>query len=263
MNNSPVTTIVPCYKCSDTIIRAVESVVKQTLPPSELILIDDFSQDGTLEILQSIQVQYGDWVRVVALKTNVGAAAARNIGWSLSTQPYIALLDADDAWHSHKIEIQFNFMERNPNVFLCGHNAKILDKNIPPDWNLSKFDYKHISRANLLISNPFATPSVMIRNQIPLRFDPLKRYVDDHLLWLKIAYAGYKIVKIEQALVAIYKPMFGFSGLSSNLWAMEKSELDNYKLLYKEEKINIFIFSLLFIYSLIKYFRRVLISALN
>jgi len=137
--SAPVSVILPCYRCSKTIVRAIESVVKQTLLPKELILIDDASDDGiTIKILHEQAAKYADIliVKIIALDQNKGAAAARNIGWGLSTQPYIALLDADDAWHSRKIEIQFNFMERNPNVVLCGHNAKILNKNIPPGLSI-------------------------------------------------------------------------------------------------------------------------------
>ena len=260
---APVSVVLPCYRCSKTIGRAIESVVKQTLLPKELILIDDASDDDeiTIKILYEQAAKYADIliVKIIALDQNKGAGNARNMGWNLATQSYIALLDADDAWHPRKIEIQYNVMEKNPKVILSGHDAKIVKKNTFPDWELYGSSFKNITKENLLVKNPFTTPSVMIRKEMPLRFEPSKRYVDDHLLWLKMAYEGYEIVKIDQPLVAIYKPMFGSTGLSSNLWLMEKSELDNYMLLYKDKRINLFTLSLLLIYSLLKYFRRILI----
>ena len=98
--------VVPCYRCAATIERAIASVAAQTQRPQEVILVDDASGDETLQQLYSLQSQYGEWIKVVALTTNVGAASARNAGWNVATQPYIAFLDSDDAWHPQKVAIQ-------------------------------------------------------------------------------------------------------------------------------------------------------------
>ena len=123
-----VSVVVPCYRCIATLERAVRSVAQQTQRPAELILVDDASGDGTLELLRTLQARYGDWVRVVALPANAGAASARNAGWNVATQPYIAFLDADDAWHPRKVEIQWDYMQRHPDVALSGH----LCRQLPP-----------------------------------------------------------------------------------------------------------------------------------
>ena len=100
-NTAPVSVLIPCYCCTETIERAVRSVVAQTLLPAEVWLIDDGSPDEgrTLETLNTLQQRYGDQTRVEVLSftENRGLAAARNAGWDAATQPYIALLDADDA----------------------------------------------------------------------------------------------------------------------------------------------------------------------
>ena len=262
-----VSVIIPCYRCSETIGRALASVAAQTLLPKEVILVEDASLDNgvTVKILREQAVKYADnfEVKVIALNRNQGAANARNVAWNLATQPYIALLDSDDAWHTKKIEIQYQFMQVNPDVVLCGHNAKIMTNNTQLDWLLDIFKFKFISKKRLLISNPFVTPSVMIKKDIGLRFNPKKRYVDDHLLWLQIIFDHHKVVKLNQALVVIYKPMFGASGLSSHLWAMEKSELDNYWLLFENKSIGFISVILLSLYSLAKYMRRLLIVSLR
>lgn len=262
-----VSVIIPCYRCSKTIGRALASVASQTLLPKEVILVEDASSDNgvTLKILREQAVKYADnfEVKVIALNQNQGASNARNVAWNFATQPYIALLDSDDAWHAKKIEIQYQFMQENPDVELCGHNAKIMTNNTQLDWSLGIFKFKFISKKRLLISNPFVTPSVMIKKDIGLRFNPKKRYVDDHLLWLQIIFDHHKVVKLNQALVVIYKPMFGASGLSSHLWEMEKSELDNYWLLFKNKSIGLIAVLFLSLYSLAKYMRRLLIVNLR
>jgi glycosyltransferase involved in cell wall biosynthesis len=262
-----VSVIIPCYRCSETIDRALASVAAQTLLPKEVMLIEDASADdgATLNALHRQAAKYGDFlnIKIIALDQNQGAAHARNIGWNISTQPYIALLDADDAWHRRKLEIQYQFMQQNPEVVLCGHNSKIVSDDSEPDWPLGDSDFKTISKTMLLISNPFVTPSVMMKKNMPLRFDSTKRYVDDHFLWLKIIFNNHKVAKLSPALVAIYKPMFGASGLSSHLWLMEKSELDNYWSLYKSKDIGFIYVVMLSLYSFAKYLRRLIIVRLR
>lgn len=258
-----VSVIIPCYCCSETIRRTLASIAAQTLLPKEVILVEDSSPDegATLNILHEEAGTYADYfdIVVVALIENKGAANARNVGWDLASQPYIALLDADDAWHSEKIEIQYNFMKNNPDIYLSGHEKRIVSEDVGLDWQLTTFHYKLLSPKKMLLSNPFVTPSVMFKRNNEYKFNPIKRYVDDHLLWLEIVFDNHKVAKLSQQLVAIYKPMFGATGLSSHMWKMEKAELDNYWLLFKEKKIRYIVLVLIGLYSFAKYIRRLLI----
>jgi glycosyltransferase involved in cell wall biosynthesis len=258
-----VTVIIPCYLSLATLDRAIKSISLQSVLPNEVIIIDDCSPEHTQtsKNIRRISKKYKSLfdVKIVLLKKNRGAGNARNIGWNNATQPYIALLDSDDAWHPKKIEIQYNFMEKNPNVDICGHDYRIILDGLIPCWNLPSFNFKYIKKYNILFSNPFCTPSVMLRRKIPFRFNSTKRYVDDHLLWLQIAFGNLCITKIGQPLVAVYKPMYGYSGLSSDLFAMEKSELENFWILFYEKKIG---FSLAFfssLYSFSKFLFRCLV----
>lgn len=258
-----VSVIIPCYNCSLTIHRTVNSVLAQTQLPMEILLIEDKSTDKTLEIINQLAVLHPSVIKVIAIVNNQGAANARNVGWSLAQQPYIAFLDADDAWHVEKIKVQYNFMLNNPDVILSGHGHKIVKTNNPLNWNIPSLEIKTIKKFKILLSNQFVTPSVMMKNNKQYSFNATKRYVDDHLLWLTIAYDNNNIVKLNIDLVAIYKPLYGASGLSSNLWKMEKSELDNYMILYKKNKINISLFGFTLVYSFAKYIRRLLILGLR
>ena len=262
-----VSVIVPCYHCSETIGRTLVSVAAQTMLPKEVILVEDSSPDegATLKTLRELAAKYADnfEVKVIAPNQNQGVANARNVGWDLATQPYIALLDADDAWHPNKIEIQYKFMQENPQVVLCGHNGKIMGDDSQLDWLLSDVESTIISKNSLLIFNSLCTSSVMIKKDIELRFNSKKRYMEDHLLWLQMAFDDCKVAKLSPALVALYKQAYGVSGLSSHLWAMEKSELDNYWLLFQNNNIGFISALLLSVYSLTKYMRRLLIVSLR
>lgn len=256
---APISVIIPCFRCALTIKRAVDSVLSQNLLPFEIILVDDCSQDGTLAMLQILEQAHPDQVKIVKMVINKGAASARNAGWAAATQPYIAFLDADDAWHSRKIEIQYAYMIENSDVVLCGHGYRQLQLNALPDWNVIHSNARQIKKWDLILSNRFVTPSVMVRRDIEQRFLEDQRYMEDHMLWLEIICNGGHVSKITSELAAIYKYSFGVKGLSSQLWLMERGDLGNYRRLYNTKYINGCQFYALCSYSLLKYIRRLFI----
>lgn len=265
MSRAPVSVVVPCFRCAATLERAVASVAAQTQIPAELILVDDASGDGTLDLLHAMERKYGDWVKVVALATNVGAASARNAGWDHARQPYIAFLDSDDAWHPQKVETQYGYMQAHPDVLLSGHLCQQLPAQTagPLQWTLPAMAVQKVTWTALLLRHQFVTPSVMLRRTIALRFTPGLRYMEDHRLWLEIVGLGEPVVKLLLALAAVYKPVYGASGLSANMWGMERAELANYQYFYRQSKISWLQLRLLQGYSLMKYVRRLLVVTLQ
>jgi len=108
-----------------------------------------------------------------------------------------------------------------------------------------------------MLKNPFSTPTVMMKSDIPFRFRIGSRYAEDYLLWQQIAYSGHKVARIELPLAYVHKELYGDSGLSSHMWAMEKEDVLNYWTLYRQNLINIFFALFLTFYSMLKYIRRV------
>jgi glycosyltransferase involved in cell wall biosynthesis len=261
MDAAPVSAVIPCYRCAGTIGRAVGSVAAQTRLPAEVILVDDGSGDGTLEWLRALAASYAPgWIRVVALPENRGAADARNAGWAAATQPYLAFLDADDAWHPRKIEIQHGYMKEHPEVALCAHRHEVLAAPEVPDRPVGEVSAQSVSKTSLLLSNNFFAPTmIMLRRELPQRFLSGRRHVDDHLLWLQIVCAGHPFVRLSPKLAYTYKRPFGESGLSAQLWAMEQSELANYWILRREGAIGFAAAVALSGYSLAKFGRRVMV----
>jgi glycosyltransferase involved in cell wall biosynthesis len=99
MDSLRVSVIIPAYKAAGTIRRAVDSVLRQTYPATEIIVIDDGSPDDIAGSLNS----YGSRITLIRQK-NQGAAAARNAGIDCATGELIAFLDADDYWEPQKLE---------------------------------------------------------------------------------------------------------------------------------------------------------------
>lgn len=258
----PVTAVVPCYRCAATVRRAVASIAGQVSRPAQVILVDDCSNDGTLEVLRDVQGTLGEhWVTVVALDENRGAGSARNAGWNAASGDYVAFLDADDVWHPRKLEIQYAFMRSRPDIVLSGHaHARITD-GASLGRPLADSGHRMISLAQLLLSNRFVTPSAMVRRDIAHRFLEGARHMEDHLLWLEIASSGAPVARLNETLAFVYKPQFGASGLSANLADMEKAELGNYRLLKERGAISATAMRILQGYSLAKFARRLLIAA--
>jgi glycosyltransferase involved in cell wall biosynthesis len=210
----------------------------------------------------TIQSHYGDWVKVVALPDNVGAAGARNAGWQMATQDWIAFLDSDDAWHPRKIEIQCAYMQSHPDVALCGHLCRQLAPGTSATqwWPVdSHSGVETVKLTDLLLHHAFVTPSVMLKRNIAMRFAEGIRHMEDHRLWVDIAGAPLLTVKLQVELVAVYKPVYGAAGLSADMWPMERAELENYRYFYGSGKISYGLMRLLQAYSLAKYLRRLVI----
>lgn len=264
MKAAPVSVVIPCYRCVETIARAVGSVAAQTRRPAELFLVDDASGDGTLERLRGLAREHGDWIMVIAQPENRGAADARNAGWAAATQPYLAFLDADDAWHPRKIEIQYGYMKAHPEAAICAHRHAVLDRPEVPDPPVDDVSVERVSRASLLRSNNFFAPTMMmLKRELPQRFRSGRRHVDDHLLWMQIVCAGHDLVRLSPRLAYTYKRPFGESGLSGQLWAMQKSELANYWILRRERAIGLPAALALSAWSLAKFIRRLALVALR
>lgn len=265
MDAAPVSAVIPCYRCAGTIGRAMSSIAAQTRLPAEVILVDDGSGDGTLERLRALAAAYAPgWIRVVALPQNRGAADARNAGWAAATQPYLAFLDADDAWHPRKIEVQYGYMKEHPEVALCAHRHEVLAAPEVPDRPVGEVAAERVSRTSLLLSNNFFAPTMMmLKRELPQRFLSGRRHVDDHLLWLQIVCTGHTFVRLSAKLALTFKRPFGESGLSGQLWIMEKSELANYRILRREGAIGLGAALALSAWSLAKFTRRLASVALR
>jgi glycosyltransferase involved in cell wall biosynthesis len=252
----PVSVVIPCWRCADTVERAVMSVAGQTRRPTEVILVDDASGDDTLGVLHAVAEQYPrGWITVVALDRNGGPGTARNRGWDAATSPYIAFLDADDAWCPRKLELQYQWMLQHPEAMLTGHDCA----DAPcAGWSGRDriFEAHPIFARALLYKNVIVTSSVMIRNDPTLQFAEGKRGSEDFLLWLELAFAGRRLFVLDATLAHFRKARFGAGGLSGALWAMEQDELDTYDRLRRSGKISGLTFIGLALFSLMKFVRR-------
>lgn len=263
---APVSVIIPCYRCDATIERAVRSIVLQTMVPEEVILVEDSSGDDekTVGALNHVAEKYRGEIETLSvhkLERNRGPSAARNAGWGLARQPYIAFLDADDSWHPKKVEIQYTWMAARAEVALSCHRSAHLGPNQTAPELISAKDWVPVNRKVLLLSNRIATRSVMVKRDVPYRFEVEKKHGEDYYLWLQIVLNGYPAWYLDMPLCYSYESDIGGGNLSADLWKMEKGELDVYRRIFRDGLISPVSYFVLSLISLAKYSRRVVVKS--
>jgi glycosyltransferase involved in cell wall biosynthesis len=115
-----VTCIIPVFNGERHLAEAVESVLAQTAPASEILAIDDGSTDGSADVL----ARYRERVRYIR-HAHGGPAAARNHGVSVATAELVAFIDQDDRWHPEKLARQLACFADDPGLDLCFAHAEL------------------------------------------------------------------------------------------------------------------------------------------
>ena len=105
----PVSVIIPTYNRAEFLKKAIDSVLAQTYPHYELLVVDDGSEDNTAELVSS----YGHKLRYIK-QQNRGAAAARNAGIEAARYDLLAFLDSDDWFDAEKLAEQLAHMQQRP-----------------------------------------------------------------------------------------------------------------------------------------------------
>ncbi len=227
-----VSIITPLYNCEDIIRETIGSVLAQTYPHLELIIVDDVSTDNSREVVKEY-VAKDKRIKLIELSENGGAAIARNKGIEVAEGRFIAFLDSDDLWKETKLEKQVNFMLENDYAFTCTDYEQLVDDTKKIKLIIKarvKADYRIVIRYN-----PIGNSTVM--------YDTLKmgkvhipevRKRNDYALWLKILRMEKYVYGINEVL-ATYR--IRKKSLSRNKVKLIKHQWYVYR---KLEKLNFF-----------------------
>jgi glycosyltransferase involved in cell wall biosynthesis len=200
-----VTAIIPVYNGKKYLREAIDSVINQTLKPIELIIIDDGSSDGSIDILKNITSPFN--ISVITQK-NAGQAAARNRGITAAQGDFIALLDQDDAWYPNHLEVLAKEFDGNEllgwsysNVDECDQRGRLLKKGL---LNYIIADHPKIDVERMLSEDLHILPSAtLIRKkalfEIGLFDERFSGYEDDDL-FVRLFLAGWDNTYIKKSL---------------------------------------------------------------
>ena len=222
-----VCVIIPAYNRVNTISRAIDSVLAQTRPPKEIIVVDDGSTDATSEAVKMYE-------NVILLRQkNMGVSAARNNGVMMAESEWIAFLDSDDVWMPQKLEKQMDFHQKNPTCKVSYTNESWirngLHVNMPKKFQKSWGDLYERSLNECLI----APSSVMIQRKLfddMGGFDESLEVCEDYDLWLRIM-KHHEFGLIDEALIIKYG---GHDDqLSTRHWGMDRFRLQSLEALHR------------------------------
>lgn len=227
VNDIRFSVVIPAYNAEQTIIRAIDSVLAQSYPAYEIIVVDDASKDKTSELVQNT---YGNKVKFLQKVSNGGSSVTRNAGMDIATGDYFAFLDADDAWHRDKLMLMNSILKSKPDITLFYHpytQEDLSGKKLPEGIMIYKLPF-----IKLLPSNPIATSCLILKNKPEFRFEPTMRYTEDYELCMRVGYK-HKIYFINIPLTQIFRKFTTSGGISENTWKMRKGEMRAYSRLVK------------------------------
>lgn len=206
MNQPTVSIVLPVYNRFELLKETVDSILNQTYTDFELLLVDDFSTDGTRERLAEL---LDPRIRISLNDSNLGAGATRNQGIDLATGKFTALTDQDDLWHPSKLHEQVAAMEADPKLVVVGTHAQAF--SIVEGVKVNAAVFAHATedpeiREFFFYSSPFVSSTVLVRSEIlknhNLRFrtDMGKSSCEDYDLWRRLSQHG-KLANIPKVLL--------------------------------------------------------------
>jgi glycosyltransferase involved in cell wall biosynthesis len=227
-----VSVIIPTYKRGSLIAETLDSVIAQTYPYYELIIVDDASPDNTADWIEEHYPRF----QLIRLTRNLGNGGARNAGLQHARGEYIAFLDHDDRWEPDYLETQIKTFQAHPDAVLCycdyweiEENKNPVFKNLKPKEIYADFTY-YLLRWNIIDS---LSLSVISKEALGKTgpFNESLRICNDMELYLRLSTLG-RIVHIPRPLV--YKSIHS-QNLSKNyrLWA--KDELALHEIFFATE----------------------------
>lgn len=193
-----LTVLLVVRNCEAYIKDCINSILSQTFPDFELLIIDDGSCDRTSEIIQSysdqrirfIQQEYTQYI------------SSLNKGLAMAAGKYIARMDGDDIMHLNRLELQIQALDNYPEAALCHTAAEcfgVSSRTISCYSGLLKEPLLAMMRYNIV-----AHPSVMLRSSFlrkyNLKYEPYP-YAEDYKLWAEMAKCGASFVGIDTALL--------------------------------------------------------------
>lgn len=192
-----VSVIIPTFNRTDFLPKAIDSVLAQTYPHYELIVVDDGSEDDTPELVAG----YGEQVKYIR-QENRGPAAARNRGVAAARYNLLAFLDSDDRFVADKLKIQVRAMQENPTC-LVSHTGETWYRNgqIMNQKNKHKKNSGDIFNQSLELC-AVGMSTVMMHRELFQHyglFDEKFPCCEDYELWLRVS-AAEKFLLVDQPL---------------------------------------------------------------
>ena len=196
-----VSVVIPCFNRKKTLSRSIDSVVNQTYKPSEIIIVDDGSTDGTRDfILNSYpNIKY-------FFQPKKGVSSARNKGIRESSYDWVAFLDSDDEWLPQKLEKQINQLGKYSEIFISHTNEIWIRNGVRVNQMKKHQKYGGYIFDKCLDICRISPSSVLIHKKVLKDvgvFDETLQVCEDYDLWLRIT-SKYSVLFERELLIVKY-----------------------------------------------------------
>jgi glycosyltransferase involved in cell wall biosynthesis len=201
-----ISVLLAAYNVEAYVAEALASIQSQTFTDIEMVVVDDGSTDGTLQIIEHL-ASFDSRIIIVRSPRNLGLPLALNLGLPFCQAPYIARMDGDDIALPVRLEKQLRFLENNPDIALVGCATSAIDERGQPipglGVSLKPITQKAISRT-LLLASP-CSHIWLARREV---YDKLSGYreiafAEDYDFLLRAITAGFRITNIPESLMLI------------------------------------------------------------
>lgn len=197
-----ISIIMAAYNAEKTIEQAINSVLSQTYTNFELLVVNDCSKDGTVELVKKIAAKDGR-VHLISNVKNSGVSYTRKHGLEEAKGSWIAILDSDDAWAPEKLEKQIDLQRRNHADLLFTGSAFMDSEGHPIDWYLhapAEVTYRQLLKQNVLSNS-----SALVRKELyEVHYAIGDGMHEDFAIWLSILKEGKKAYGVDEPLL-IYR----------------------------------------------------------
>lgn len=197
MSEPIISVVMPMHNSANCIQQSIRSILSQSFENFELLIIDDGSEDNSIELVLGINDS-----RIKLNKNKHDFIGTLNLGFDLSVGKYIARMDSDDIMLPNRLKIQYEFMETNAEIDICGTWAKCFGSRD----NEIQLPQSHNGIAHaMLFNNMLIHPSVMVRKESlkkhNLRYKHKYIYAEDYKLWIDCIMCGLKLANIPDILL--------------------------------------------------------------
>lgn len=219
-----VSIVMPAYNARQYIGATIGSVLRQTEPDWELIVVDDCSTDDTRDKVSAL-AESDSRIRLIALEKNFGGPAGpRNVGIRSARADLVAFLDSDDIWHPDKLKIQLAAVEDVSNAFVCSGMVDFEDESTLRFEPLDSVKSDRITYWRQSVRAQIPTSSVLVSKALLLKTpfweDPAYKAVEDYHCWLRLLQLVDHCEKLKVPLLCYRKSEGQISG--SKLMMMKK-----------------------------------------
>lgn len=197
-----ISIIMAAYNAEKAIEQAINSVLNQTYPNFELLVVNDCSKDGTARLVENIAAK-DSRVRLISNEKNSGVSFTRKHGLEEAKGEWIAILDSDDAWAAEKLEKQIALQEKTNADLLFTGSAFMDADGKPIDWYLAA--PAEVSYRQLLKQNVLSNSSALVRKELYAKHYAVGDGMhEDFAIWLSILKEGRKAYGVDEPLL-IYR----------------------------------------------------------